>query len=136
MGNFIDKGSDGFSLVLNTNFVDKSLLIEEVNSVMLTENRYLCVTRARRFGKSVAVKMLNAYYDRSCDSRHLFEDLKIGRKPDFDRHLNRYPVLYLDMTDFVTKYGGDAGLVEKMSRDIREELLSVYEGVSLGPAMI
>lgn len=62
MGNFIDKGSDGFSSVLNTNFVDKSLLIEEVNSVMLTENRYLCVTRARRFGKSVAVKMLNAYY--------------------------------------------------------------------------
>ena len=46
MGNFIDKGSDGFSSVLNSNFVDKSLLIEEVNSVMLTENRYLCVTRA------------------------------------------------------------------------------------------
>ncbi len=134
MGNFIDKGSDGFSSVLNTNFVDKSLLIEEVNSVMLTENRYLCVTRARRFGKSVAVKMLNAYYDRSCDSRPLFEELKIGRKPDFDKYLNRYPVLYLDMTDFVTKYGGDACLVEKMSRDIREELLSVYEGVSLGPS--
>lgn len=56
MGNFIDKGNDGFASVRNTNFVDKSMLIEEVNSVMLTENRYMCVTRARRFGKSVAVK--------------------------------------------------------------------------------
>lgn len=126
MGNFIDKGSDGFSSVLNTNFVDKSLLIEEVNSVMLTENRYLCVTRARRFGKSVAVKMLNAYYDRSCDSKSLFEGLKISSKPDFDKYLNRFPVLYLDMTDFVTKYGDDASLVERIKRDVCEELLSVY----------
>lgn len=76
MGNFIDKGNDGFTSVRNTNFVDKSMLIEEVNSMMLTENRYMCVTRARRFGKSVAVKMLNAYYDRSCDSRKLFDGLK------------------------------------------------------------
>lgn len=44
MGNFIDKGNDGFASVRNTNFVDKSMLIEEVNSVMLTENRYMCVT--------------------------------------------------------------------------------------------
>lgn len=132
MGNFIDKGSDGFSSVLNSNFVDKSLLIEEVNAVMLTENRYLCVTRARRFGKSVAVKMLNAYYDRSCDSRPLFEGLKISSKPDFEKHLNHFPVLYLDMTDFVTKYGDDVNLVKRIKQDVCEELLSVYEGVSMG----
>ncbi len=95
MGNFIDKGNDGFASVRNSNFVDKSLLIEEVNSMMLTENRYMCITRARRFGKSVAVKMLNAYYDRSCDSRKLFDGLKISGRPDFDKYLNRFPVLYL-----------------------------------------
>lgn len=133
MGNFIDKGNDGFASVRNSNFVDKSMLIEEINSVMLTENRYMCITRARRFGKSVAVKMLNAYYDRSCDSRKLFEGLKISGRPDFDKYLNRFPVLYLDMTDFVTKYGDDAHLVDRMKRDICEELLGLFEGVTMGP---
>ena len=133
MGNFIDKGNDGFASVRNTNFVDKSMLIEEVNSVMLTENRYMCVTRARRFGKSVAVKMLNAYYDRSCSSESLFEGLEISRQPDFKKHLNHFPVLYLDMTDFVTKYGDDNHLIDKMKQDICNELLNVYEGVAMNP---
>ena len=133
MGNFIDKGNDGFASVRNTNFVDKSMLIEEVNSVMSTENRYMCVTRARRFGKSVAVKMLNAYYDRSCNSESLFEGLEISRQPDFKKHLNHFPVLYLDMTDFVTKYGDDDHLIDKMKQDICNELLNVYEGVAMNP---
>ncbi|MDY4174906.1 MAG: AAA family ATPase [Bacteroidales bacterium] len=68
MGRYINKGNDGFASVCNSKFVDKTMLIEEVNLVMDTENRFLCVTRARRFGKSVAVKMLNAYYDQPCDS--------------------------------------------------------------------
>lgn len=131
MGKYINKGNDGFTSIRNSNFVDKSKLIEEVNSVMLTENRYLCVTRARRFGKSVAVKMLNAYYDHSCDSRGLFEGLEICEYPDFEKHLNCYPVLYLDMTDFTTKYGCDDNLVVRIKQDICEELLSLYDGVTM-----
>lgn len=131
MGNFIDKGNDGFASVRNTNFVDKSMLIEEVNSVMLTENRYMCVTRARRFGKSVAVKMLNAYYDRSCESRSLFEGLEISKQADFEKNLNRFPVLYLDMTDFVTKNGDDEHLIDRIKHDICEELLSMYNNVAM-----
>lgn len=129
MGKYINKGNDGFTSIRNSNFVDKSMLIAQVNSVLMTDNRFLCVTRARRFGKSVAVKMLNAYYDRSCDSRELFDGLQICGDRDFGKHLNRYPVLYLDMTDFVTKYAGDPRLLDKMKRDIRDELLSLYEGI-------
>ena len=130
MGRFVNKGNDGFASVRHTNFVDKSLLIEEVNSVMLTENRFMCVTRARRFGKSVAVKMLNAYYDKSCDSTNLFEDLSISRCQDFKKHLNNKTVLYLDITDFLTKYGwNDDRLVSRIKRDVCEELLGLYEGV-------
>lgn len=131
--NYLNKGNDGFASLRNSKFVDKSLLIAEVNSAMMTENRFLCVTRARRFGKSVAVKMLNAYYDKSCDSRNLFQGLAISNDKDFEKHLNRYPVLYLDMTDFVTKYGNDEQLVEHIKRDICEELLELYEGVVMKP---
>ena len=131
--NYLNKGNDGFASLRNSKFVDKSLLIAEVNSAMMTENRFLCVTRARRFGKSVAVKMLNAYYDKSCDSQNLFQGLAISKDEDFEKHLNRYPVLYLDMTDFVTKYGNDEQLVEHIKRDICEELLELYKGVVMKP---
>lgn len=131
--NYLNKGNDGFASLRNSKFVDKSLLIAEVNSAMMTENRFLCVTRARRFGKSVAVKMLNAYYDKSCDSRNLFQGLAISNDENFEKHLNRYPVLYLDMTDFVTKYGNDEQLVEHIKRDICEELLELYKGVVMKP---
>ena len=131
--NYLNKGNDGFASLRNSKFVDKSLLIAEVNSAMMTENRFLCVTRARRFGKSVTVKMLNAYYDKSCDSLNLFQGLAISKDEDFEKHLNRYPVLYLDMTDFVTKYGNDEQLVEHIKRDICEELLELFEGVVMKP---
>ena len=130
MGRYVNKGNDGFASVINTNFVDKSMLIEEMNQVMNTENRFLCVTRARRFGKSVAVKMLNAYYDMSCDSKDLFAGLAISHTKDYENHLNKESVIYLDMTDFLTKYGDDdEHLVCKMKHDISEELLSYFNGV-------
>lgn len=128
-GKYINKGNDGFTSVRKSNFVDKSMLIAEVNTVLCTEDRYMCVTRARRFGKSVAIKMLNAYYDKSCHSRELFEGLQISHHPDFERHLNQYPVLYLDITDFVTKYGKDRHIVQQMKQDICEELLTIYPEV-------
>lgn len=130
MGRYVNKGNDGFASVINTNFVDKSMLIEEMNQVMNTENRFLCVTRARRFGKSVAVKMLNAYYDMSCDSKDLFAGLAISHTKDYENHLNKESVIYLDMTDFLTKYGDDdEHLVCKMKHDISKELLSYFNGV-------
>ena len=50
----------------------------------------------------MAAKMLNAYYDQSCDSRSLFADLKIAGDKTFEQHLNKYPVIFLDISDFVT----------------------------------
>ena len=75
MGIYIDKGNGAFSRVRNSEYIDKSGLIAVVNKILFTEQSYTCVTRSRRFGKSMAAKMLAAYYDRSCDSRELFQDL-------------------------------------------------------------
>ena len=104
MGIFINKGNSGFRQARNSEYVDKSGLIGEVNKTLFTEQKFTCVTRCRRFGKSMAAKMLAAYYDKSCDSRSLFADLQIVENPTFEEHLNKYPVIYLDMTSFVTRY--------------------------------
>lgn len=79
MGTYINIGNAGFQRARNSEYVDKSGLIAVVNSTLFTESCFSCVTRCRRFGKSMAARMLYAYYDHSCDSRSLFADLKIDK---------------------------------------------------------
>ena len=90
MGTYINIGNAGFKSARNGEYIDKSELIAVVNSTLNSERRFSCVTRCRRFGKSMAAKMLYSYYDQSCDSRSLFEDLKIAGDPSFETHLNKF----------------------------------------------
>ena len=129
MGTFINLGNAGFRRARNGEYVDKSQLIAVVNSTLNTEHSFSCVTRARRFGKSMAAKMLCAYYDHSCQSRELFADLKIARDPSFEEHLNRYPVIYLDVTDFTTRDIPRRELATVMQRRVMEEGLAAYPDV-------
>ena len=75
MGTYINKGNTDFRDIVSHEFIDKSGLISAINETLYSERRYSCVTRCRRFGKSMAAKMLYAYYDKSCDSRNLFKGL-------------------------------------------------------------
>jgi len=100
MGQFIDYGNFDFQSVKNGDFIDKSGLLNILNRNMDTENRFMCISRPRRFGKSVAAKMAYAYYDRSMDSSALFEGLEITKSPDYKKHLNKYPTLYIDWNTF------------------------------------
>ena len=128
MGTYINIGNAGFQSARNGEYVDKSGLIAVVNDVLFTERRFGCVTRCRRFGKSMAAKMLYAYYDHSCDSRSLFADLQIAHDPSFEKHLNKYPVIYLDMTDFVTQYKTD-GIVERIDAALLADVTKAYSDV-------
>lgn len=125
MGNFINLGNAAFTLSRNSEYVDKSGLITVVNSTIDTEHMFSCVTRSRRFGKSMAAKMLCAYYDKSCESRHLFDDLKIASDPSYEKHLNKYPLIYLDMNAFITRYKTD-DVVDIIDEAIREDIYESY----------
>lgn len=131
MGLYINIGNDGFRAARNGEYIDKSDLIEIVNSSLNSERQFMCVSRARRFGKSMAAKMLNAYYDHSCQSEALFQDLKIAKAPSFQQHLNQYPVLYVDMTNFITRYRNSCEIVQHIQADILAELKVAYPNVNL-----
>ncbi|MCR4560368.1 MAG: ATP-binding protein [Bacteroidales bacterium] len=100
MSDFIDYGNYDFKRVKNSNFVDKSGLLNILNRNIDTENSFMCISRPRRFGKSVAAKMAYAYYDRSMSSAELFEGLEITKSPDYKKHLNKYPTIYIDWNRF------------------------------------
>ena len=130
MGIYINIGNANFQSARNSEYVDKSGLIRVVNSTLFTEQRFTCVTRCRRFGKSMAAKMLCAYYDHSCDSRSLFADLEIVNDPSFELHLNKYPVIYLDMTDFVEHFH-DADILDRIKRKLKTDICKAYPQVAV-----
>ena len=128
MGTYLNEGKALYEISVNSEiYVDKSLLIRELNRLVRTENRYLCVSRPRRFGKSMAAHMLMAYYSRGADSRELFKDRKIYTDPSFENHFGKYNVIHLTMTDFVS--GGIDEMVtdilSTLKRDILEEVAAL-----------
>ena len=130
MGIYINKGNNGFRISRNSEYVDKSGLIAVVNATLDTEQMFSCISRSRRFGKSMAAKMLAAYYDHSCDSRSLFADLEIAHDPSFERHMNKYPVIYLDMTDFVSQYK-DESIVTHIKEELKQDICAAYPDVQV-----
>ena len=128
MGLYINTGNAGFVRARNSEYIDKSGLISVVNSTLFTERSFSCVTRCRRFGKSMAAKMLCAYYDQSCDSRQLFEDLQIASDPQFEKHLNKYPVIYLDVTSFVTRFKDDT-ILQHINDEMKADIHEAYPDV-------
>jgi len=136
MGVYINTGKAEFESVRVDEYIDKSMLIAYVNSVLGSQQRkFMCVTRARRFGKSIAAKMLCAYYDQSCDSHALFDDLNIAKDPSYEKHINHYPVIYLDVSGFT----GDANIdkqriVQEMTDALRKDLAACYPDAPLDPS--
>lgn len=128
MGTYINTGNAGFQRARNGEYVDKSPLISVINETLFTEKQFSCVSRCRRFGKSMAAKMLCAYYDQSCDSRSLFVDLKIAGDETFEQHLNKYPVIFLDLSDFVTRFK-DEGIIPQMNKELIADEEAVAKGV-------
>lgn len=128
MGTYINIGNSGFQGARNSKYVDKSALIAVMNSTINTKRRFSCVTRCRRFGKSMAAEMLCAYYDRSCDSRKLFADLSIASEPSFEQHLNKYPTIFVDFSDFVTRYKEDS-IVQHVNDELMSDIHAAYPDV-------
>ena len=123
MGIYINKGNAAFRDIVTHEYVDKSSLIPLVNATLNSENRYSCVTRCRRFGKSMAAKMLCAYYDKSCDSRELFRGLKAEQDKSFETYLNKYYVICVDMTDFTTRFRNEKEIVNIIQNKIINDVL-------------
>lgn len=129
MGKFLRKGNDGFRAARNGDYVDKSHLIELVNATLNSERQFTCVSRARRFGKSIGARMLYSYYDIWSADKELFSGLQIASSTTFFSHFRRYPVLFLDMTDFISQYYQSDNIVANMQSDVIQELKEVFPDV-------
>lgn len=135
MGNYLNPGNSGFARIRNDVYIDKTGLVGLINQTIDTPRCLTCISRPRRFGKSFAAKMLCAYYDKTCDSSNLFADLIIARDECYLEYLNKYDVIYLDMTTVMGETGKKE-IVPSIKRKVTEELINAYPGLSTDEALV
>lgn len=101
MGIFLNAGYEKFARTIRSEvYIDKTGLLEYTNSVIDTENAYICLSRPRRFGKSITAAMLSAFYGRGEDATEIFDKLIISKSKDYEEHRNKYDVIHVDMNVF------------------------------------
>lgn len=130
MGIYLNPGNYRFRKILRSKiYIDKSELIAYTNEVMDSDMGYICVSRPRRFGKSVAANMLSAYYTKGADSKLLFKNQKITENPSFYDHLNRHNVLMLNIQQFIRGAQTPDNLVMYIEQKVLAELKECYSDI-------
>lgn len=132
MGKYLNIGNAGFAAVRKGKYVDKTGMIAFINNTLGTTDKLTCVSRPRRFGKSFAAKMLCAYYDKSCDSHKLFEGLKISKISSFKKYLNKYNVIYLDVTLFISRAINIKDVVKNINYEVKTEIAKAFPQAEIG----
>ena len=127
MGTYLNPDNSKFQESINSDiYVDKTGLIQYTNSVMHTQQKCICVSRPRRFGKSMAANMLSAYYSRGCDSRDLFQNLEIADSTQFATYLNQYDTIFLNIQEFLSQSKNVEDMIRLIQKSVLWDLLEAY----------
>ena len=129
MGIYLNPSNVDFYNAVNHSqiYVDKTELIKYTNKVLFGEQKFICVSRPRRFGKSMAANMLTAYYSSGCNSKEMFSRLKIADSESFEKHLNKYNVIRLDIQKFANKTETVSDMLKLLQKRVINELGKTFE---------
>ena len=132
MGIYVNPSNKAFLKSYNSvPYVDKSGLIAILNGCVNTNHSNICVSRPRRFGKSMAMQMGFAYYSKGCDSRSLFQNMEISKAEGWDRYLNKFNVIRLDLINFFDENYSTIDSVNDMNNAIINELKQEFTEIDL-----
>ncbi len=127
MGIYLNPGDELFRQAINSKiYVDKTGLLRYTNSVVETSQKYICVSRPRRFGKSMAANMVAAFYDRTADAPATFRGLAITHVKGYEEYCNRYDVLQVNMQDFLSGTKDMVEMLALLQKSLLWDLLEEY----------
>ena len=125
MGIYFNPNNESFSKDRYSKiYIDKTGLLDYLNGEIGTNGNCIAVSHARRFGKSHAAGMIDAYYSRGCDSTNLFADTKIAKSSDFKKYMNQYNLIHLDISSFWDSY--KENIIEKIIEYIYKDFRLVF----------
>ena len=142
MGVYLNPGKTNYQMAVNSEiYIDKTEMIGYLNGLVNTQQRYVSVSRPRRFGKTMAADMICAYYDREADCRALFEKKKIAacapiakqeQEITWDAYLGKFDVIHLVMTDFMEDVASVQEMLQYLTEEVTEELMEAYPDLRFG----
>lgn len=107
-------------------FIDKSLIIDRLNEVIETSDKYICITRPRRFGKSSVADMLGAYYSKGLNSKEIFDNLNISKVQSYKEYLNKYNVISISLNKLPNKIGSYDEYISLIQETIKDDIKTTY----------
>ncbi len=130
MNIYLNPGNAGFKRVLAGKiYVDKTMMLSELNKIIDSENQYICVSRPRRFGKTIATNMMCAYYSKGCDSREMFNKLKISKAKNYEEYLNKLNFIKIDVASEYQNAVKKELMLEKLTEKVKREFVSQFPNV-------
>ena len=137
MGSYLNPSTKGFQESLSSKiYVDKSMLIDKLNALVNTKQKFICVSRPRRFGKSMAADMLSAYYGNDSDTTALFGSLKIAQADSYRKHLNKYHVIKINIQEFLSATHDVDEMLNALQKRVLIDLKRVYPEIVDGNQLI
>ena len=132
MGIYVNPGDTMFRYSLNSKiYVDKSPMINELNEAIGTDDRFICMSRARRFGKTMMANLMAAYYSKDCNSREIFERLKLSKQEGWDKYLNAVNVIQIDLQSFYSKTKDKSQVIDNLQTEVVDELREQFPSATL-----
>lgn len=123
---------DRYRAVLNSPyFVDKTLLLEELIPLLCQEQRFVCITRPRRFGKTVMANMIGAFFQKGADSCDIFDNLLIAGKEDYKNHLNRHNVIFIDFSEMPENCSSYSQYISRILSGLKQDLSNAFPGLDI-----
>ncbi len=117
-----------------TYFVDKTPLIDELLPAIGTEERFFCITRPRRFGKSVMTNMIAAFLGKAADAENIFKNLMISSSELYTEHLNRHNVIYIDFSEMPRGCTDYQEYIDRIQNGINSDLAEGYPDIPIDSA--
>ncbi|CUN51958.1 AAA family ATPase [Clostridium disporicum] len=129
-----DKSFQNFKQLFKSKyFVDKSKIIEKLNERIETSDKYVCITRPRRFGKSSVADMLGAYYSKAVNSKEVFDKLKISESESYEEHLNNYNVINISFNKIPDEDNTYENYIGLLKKGLIGDLKAMYPNMEINP---
>ena len=129
MGFYLNSAAPYFlykSEVSSPYFVDKSQLLEELFPFVEQGNKHVCITRPRRFGKTVMANMIGAFFEKGIDSHEAFDLLKISGSDFYQRHINQYDVIYIDFSKMPNECNSYSMYISRIEKKLKKDLTKAF----------
>lgn len=119
---------------LSPYFVDKTLMLRELFPYVSAGNRHICITRPRRFGKTIMANMISSFFQKASDSSDVFDSLAISQVDDYRRYKNQYNVIRIDFSKMPRNCDSYTQYIERIEALLIEDVKEEYPQVKINEA--